>query len=426
MNKIIMLTNEFSPYTSGGGLGVAIMRLVEQLKKTSDLYVFFPQEGLVNEESLHADGFNLKPIMVQTRQFKSEKDMAKAMTFFCKKSLSISKKYVRLNDSILIAHDNEVALSLLMDKDKEAQAINKIFWMHSLYDHPQKKDFPTSVKKFFSHNSIMASAIDVSGHVIISNGVLDDALQIEWPKRLAEVQVAIQKANIEKRIMVVESTGCMPMFKNTYDCKSILTKYNCLEKPYVLFPSRPSMSKGFSFFVHIAKKLSHLKVDFISVGEPNEFLSKRGDNIRWVPWLSQEELSVLMRGALCVTLPSITEQYGLAAVESICSGSNTIYHNIGGLRALNSYDNAVPISLSYLDLFNLYSFWGDILDLTGNLWPVWDKYEPRFSRLLEQWTQVIESKINKEKFNNKPPIITTGGMPWGKIIETTIQEKRIF
>ncbi len=428
MKRLVMFSNELSPFTKGGGLGVAIRRLVEQLASISvEVHVFLPMDCLVDHHQLISN-LHVWFISIPCGEFSSEVKMAEAMTVFCKKAFGIVRAHGLLIDSIFVAHDNEMAISLMMFDCDEMSTTTRVFWMHSLYDHPQKSDYPFCVQELLPQNSIMASAIDVSDFVVMSSGVLNDALVLEWPSRLSDVQHAIKGAQTVGKIITAESIGCLPIdsTQTVLNNQLVVSKPDGEIIPYILFPSRPSLFKGFSFFAYFAKTLSHLNVEFISLGKPDSLLLSKSENIQWLPWLQEGELLALMKSAACVVVPSITEQYGLSAVEATYSGSSIIYHDVGGLRALAPYSNAMPVSLTTNDLNNLYDFWNDLLGSTGNLWPIWDERKSQFLDLLNRWTSIIEHAILTKKQPKIELMGFSGGELWGQILMRISKTEKNF
>src|ERR1051325_2255097 len=163
-----------------------------------------------------------------------------------------------------------------------------------------------------------------------------------------------------------------------------------LPSPYVLFPGRPSVDKGMGFFAAIAERLRADNITCVAVQRPAP-QAKPEDSplIHWLPWLTQDELSVAMRNAACTVLPSITEGFGLAAAESISQGVTTLYHEVGGHHSLRGFPNALPVPLTTNERARLYDLWLQLVDTHPNSWAVWSRYETSLRPLVDKWVEAI-------------------------------------
>ncbi|MDD3301801.1 MAG: glycogen/starch synthase [Patescibacteria group bacterium] len=412
MKKIIMISNELSPYKIYGGLGVATKRLTDQLISCGNsVTIIFPSNDYVFTKSM--DNLEIISFFMEDINYKSSNN--KIAEYFGNISKKIMTEIAKLNipkKSIFIVHDNEMALTVKLIK-KFFPDCKIIFWLHSLYDYPKRKFFNEDYKKLFSCESLLASAINNSDLIVTSSGIIKDSKTIEWPKVINEIKKSLIKAKNENKILEVESFGCLPKKlknKNNTEIKG--------DKDYFLFPSRPSFSKGIGFFGELSNNHKN-NYDFFAVGPMPKEILELYPAIKEIKWLSQEELFSLMKSAKGVILPSITEGYGLSAAESILLSATTIYHDVGGHDILKNYHNSFFPSLTKKQKEKLYLFWGELLEEKQEPIKIWLKSKANFNDLFEWWEKIITTlpstnKKNKNKKNNKT---------WGQLITEEIEKR---
>ncbi len=383
MKRVAMISNELAPYRCDGGLGVAVERLCLQLSASkTETTVFFPSKQQYPRHADHSSLLTPIAIPISTGPFDTEKQFAAAATDFC---WAASERITPDEFDCVVAHDNESAFSTVLSAKV---AIPTVFWLHSLYDHPRKSDLPTHASTLLQSPSLVASAVASADVVVASSGLLHDARQISWPKRLGDLQTSLLSAADTGKMLLAESLGCLPDAGQISTAASSATSVVAEGRPYVLFAGRPVISKGIGFYQAIAERMSGCGIDFVAVGQPSDEILCNCRNIRWIPWLPQIELFGLMTRAAAVVHPSITEGYGLAAAESCLLNENVLCHEVGGLRALTERGLAQGIALTDDELISLYELWAKLLSMeNGEYWKLWQRYLPRFRRLTSQWAQ---------------------------------------
>lgn len=405
-----MLSNEFGPYKICGGLGVAMSRLFNQFNERNiRVTVIFP----TNKKLLITNKSILPFLVEDINQKSSIKEIAQYFDCVSREAICQAKKIEGFEESIIIVHDNEMALTVPLLK-KENGNIKIIFWLHSLYNYPQKRFFSKNNQKLFSKKSLLASAVDLSDLLVTSSGLINEATNFIWPNELRDLQLEIIKKNNTNQIIVVESLGCLPK-KETLN-EILITPEN--KRDFFLFPSRPSLSKGIGFFGELTEKFSQ-KFDFLAVGPIDKKITKVYPKIIEIGWLEQEKLFSLMKSAKSVLLPSITEGYGLSAAESILFSAKTIYHSIGGQSCLNGFVNATPIILNNKQKKCLYLFWCELLKNQENPIKTWLMFKDKFDDILELWSSSIINPVTKK--SNQSPTEKS----WASIIKSEI-EKRMW
>ena len=104
---------------------------------------------------------------------------------------------------------------------------------------------------------------------------------------------------------------------------------------YVLSYGRLSEEKGVETVIRAAKQLPDIRFKIVGTG-PEEAklhaLAHGSDNIEFVGFRSGEALWDLLRGSLCVLIPSrVHENFPLTALEAISAGKPVIGSNVGGM-----------------------------------------------------------------------------------------------
>jgi hypothetical protein len=421
VKSVTMIAWDFNPFYVRGGTAYAIRRLADQFTEQGiATTVLLPARD--NNEIQHnlssllrtktvkiGDEFRNAPRIVQCREF-------------CSGALEVLEQ-TGTNSEAIIAHSDEAAMFLVMRNGNKSSGPS-VFWLHSLYD-PPLNDFSDEQRRSLPAQSLLASAVLTADVVVTSTGVLKDAQEFEWPAGLEELQKALMIASTEQRILTVEAVGCLPEVAKDADLSLRTTsKLQNLKQPYVLFPCRPTVDKGIGIFALIAEQLQQEGLACVAVGPPNHgpVVNSRAQNaaIQWLPWLSQDELRIAMRNAVCTVLPSITEGFGLAAAESASLGVVTLYQQVGGHHGLQSFPNAVPIELTTDERTQLYRLWTELVAVDPDSWSVWSKYESSFRPLIERWVKAIRTAI-KHSAVDFTSVAPATGQRWGNRLRSRIE-----
>jgi glycosyltransferase involved in cell wall biosynthesis len=405
-----MISSELAPYRCFGGLGVAVENLSSQLVSLGvTTEVFFPLSDPPVIAHHRMNGLIPSAVDVPIDSAnQNDVELAPNLTIFCQKALS---SLTRKSKNFFVAHDNEAAISVVIGKQLEAPSV---FWLHSLYDHPVRSDFPVAIKRLLKSESLLSSAISDSHMMVTSSGMLKDALSIKWPDRLREVQQAIQDADRNKKIILTESLGLLKERVASVVNADAVAKYGLTKKPFILFSSRPVLYKGIGFFELIAKKMRSEKLEFVAVGCPSDEVRSLCKNILWIPWLEKNELFNLMAKAIAVVHPSLTEGYGLAAAESTMFNRNVFCHPVGGLQILIERQLANEVSLTREELYSLYELWSSLLITNSQRDAVatWHEQSASFEGLVGKWVNNLSRKLFEKENSAKQESQIWGGQSW--------------
>ena len=399
MKSVTMISWEFAPFYVRGGTAYAIRRLADQLTalgiETRVLLPDWPNVDLGPDLPAL-----LKPIRMPMRTALRDAPPVLQYSEFCRAAVeAVEQTESSFGSDAVIAHSDHGAMFIVLRRQRRSSAPS-VFWLHSLYD-PPISDFSSQQRRLLPSESLLASTVMMADIVVTSRGILKDARDFEWPDRLKKLQQALTIAAAEQRVLTVESVGCLPAAHNSNGKDSAGSEVENLKDlplPFVLFPSRPAMAKGFGISAAIAERLHADKIACVAVRPPAHQASphtpSRNGHVQWLPWLTQNELTVAMRAATCTVLPSITEGFGLTAAESISLGVPTLYHQVGGHHGLPAIPNALPISLTTTERARLYRLWSDLSVDHSDSWSIWTKYEASLKPLADKCVEAIRSVIS--------------------------------
>lgn len=396
LKSVTMISWELHPFHTRGGTAYAIRRLADQLTELGiETRVLLPDCLDVQPGSDLSP--LLTPVLLPMRPEFLRAPRAPQTFEFGRLAVEESR-----GSDAVVAHSAEGAM-FIVQRGERRHVEPSVFWLHSLFD-PSIDDLSIDQRRGFPSSSLLASAVMMADLVVTSTGVLRDAREFEWPDRLKELQNALTTALAEERVLTVESTGCLA--EVLPDSRG--SNLEELESPYVLFPGRPTVDKGFGLFAAIAERLRDYDIACVAVRHPSQQTPPSSEfrNIYWLPWLAQSELRVAMRNAACTVLPSITEGFGLAAAESISQGVTTVYQEVGGHHVLRGLPNALPVPLSTSERAQLYGLWSELIEMYPDFWPVWTRHENSLRPLIDKWVEAIRSVVNggieKTQFPEQP------------------------
>jgi glycosyltransferase involved in cell wall biosynthesis len=398
VKSVTMISWELDPFHTLGGTAYAIRRLADQLTELGiETRVLLP-DGLDTRPAKNAAPL-LKPMLLNTPAELHRASRGVQCSEFGRAALeAVEQISANGGSDAVIAHSLEGAMFIVLRSGKPSREPS-VFWLHSLYD-PLLDDLPKEQRHLMPFRTLLASAVMLADIVVTSTGILKDAREFEWPGRLKELQKALTLASAERRVLTVESTGCLPGVpedsRNEMIQSSNPENLTNIPSPYVLFPGRPSVDKGLGIFAAIAERLRADNIACVAVRRPahgaKSEIQSRDAPLHWLPWLTQQELAVAMRNAACTVLPSITEGFGLAAAESVSRGVITLYQKVGGHHGLPALPNALPVPLTTTERAHLYGLWSELFG-SHDYWAVWNRYEISLGPLVDKWVEAIRSVV---------------------------------
>ncbi|CAN5905304.1 glycosyltransferase family 1 protein [soil metagenome] len=117
---------------------------------------------------------------------------------------------------------------------------------------------------------------------------------------------------------------------------SILGKHDLTERPFVFAVSSLNPSKNFQAVIEAANILGDRGFDFVIAGGSNSkvFQASQQDlsgNVKYLGYVSNEELRALYEHAACYLMPSLYEGFGLTPLEAMTCGCPVLVSNAASL-----------------------------------------------------------------------------------------------
>ncbi|WOJ90321.1 glycosyltransferase family 1 protein [Methylocapsa polymorpha] len=118
-----------------------------------------------------------------------------------------------------------------------------------------------------------------------------------------------------------------------------LSRYAATEakrRPFVFVLGSRARHKNVAILLSIAKEIDELGLDILMAGAPCHTFSAieaqpAPENVRFLGFVSDDDLAALYQTALCFAFPSLTEGFGLPALEALALGCPVIASNAASL-----------------------------------------------------------------------------------------------
>lgn len=106
-------------------------------------------------------------------------------------------------------------------------------------------------------------------------------------------------------------------------------------RPFVFILGSRALHKNVQILFDIAKELDALGLDLLVAGAPNRYFSpveqSAAPNVRMLGFVTDDDLAALYRSAFCFAFPSLTEGFGLPALEAMALGCPVIVSGCASL-----------------------------------------------------------------------------------------------
>jgi glycosyltransferase involved in cell wall biosynthesis len=113
-----------------------------------------------------------------------------------------------------------------------------------------------------------------------------------------------------------------------------------IAKPYILFVGTIQPRKNIAKLIEAVSLLKEKQVQLVVVGKkgwlweeilaaPEKF--KIADRVKFLDFVTNEDLPILYKNALCFVLPSLYEGFGLPVLEAMKFGCPTVISNVSSL-----------------------------------------------------------------------------------------------
>ena len=185
----------------------------------------------------------------------------------------------------------------------------------------------------FLHSEIShdKTKVDISSLQISPNIVETQKRKLNWMSKESQMIIcdSISTKNDAKKILNIPERCLRVIYpavtvSNISDSRSneINKKYN-LSKKYILSVGKVEPRKNIKRLIEAFKKTSLSDIDLVIIGnlgwEENEIMQST-ENVKFLGYVSDEELYSIYKKALCFIYPSIYEGFGLPLVEAMNYG----------------------------------------------------------------------------------------------------------
>ena len=106
-------------------------------------------------------------------------------------------------------------------------------------------------------------------------------------------------------------------------------------RPYVFVLGSRALHKNVHILFEIAQELDALGLDLLVAGASNRYFSPveqtTASNVRMLGFVTDDDLAALYRNAFCFAFPSMTEGFGIPALEAMALGCPVIASNCASL-----------------------------------------------------------------------------------------------
>lgn len=346
--KILMFGWELPPFNSGG-LGVACYGLSKALSKKADILFVLPRKVEVDADFLKllfASNIKvttidspLRPYMTSAEYSRLEEDI----TLYGNNLFSEVKRYamearkiaMREDFDIIHAHDwlsFEAGMAA-----KEVSGKPLVVQLHSTeFDRCGGLNLNKTVFEIEKRGMQMADKV-----VGVSN----------MTKKIIEEQYEIPS----EKVYAVHNRINADEYKNQANDKIFQIKKD--GKKIVLFAGRITLQKGPEYFLNVAKKILEFdkNILFIMAGSGDmeyQIMDEAAvmgisDKVLFTGFLRGEELAQIFKMADVFVMPSVSEPFGIAALESIVHGTPVIVSKQSGVSEI--VQNALKVDFWDID-----------------------------------------------------------------------------
>lgn len=346
--KILMFGWELPPFNSGG-LGVACYGLSKALSKKADILFVLPRKVEVDADFLKllfASNIKvttidspLRPYITSAEYSRLEEDI----TLYGNNLFSEVKRYamearkiaMREDFDIIHAHDwlsFEAGMAA-----KEVSGKPLVVQLHSTeFDRCGGLNLNKTVFEIEKRGMQMADKV-----VGVSN----------MTKKIIEEQYEIPS----EKVYAVHNRINADEYKNQANDKIFQIKKD--GKKIVLFAGRITLQKGPEYFLNVAKKILEFdkNILFIMAGSGDmeyQIMDEAAvmgisDKVLFTGFLRGEELAQIFKMADVFVMPSVSEPFGIAALESIVHGTPVIVSKQSGVSEI--VQNALKVDFWDID-----------------------------------------------------------------------------
>ncbi len=386
--KVLMFGWEFPPFNSGG-LGTACLGLTKALCAQNVAITFvLPKEVDVSPSHLKMRfaGVSIKRVDVMLSAYVDSKRYG--LLRFGSGSLLYG---VGLIDEVY----RYALLAKEIAQSEDFQIIHAHDWLSFLAGIEAKK---ISGKPLIIH--VHSTEFDRTGGNNMNQQVyLVERVGMEQADKIIAVsnftkQLIVEKYGISSDKIEVIYNG-VDQTSPVVEREHPLTYFKTIGCKVVLFVGRVTLQKGPDYFLKAAKKVLEYDPNVVFViagsGDMEEQLIEAavnlgiGDKVIFTGFLRGEELNRIYQTADLFVLPSVSEPFGIAPLESVINGTPVLISKQSGVSEVLSH----ALKADFWDVEEMTDM---ILSVVGN---------PSLQKTLKQNSQEEVKKITWEKSANK-------------------------
>lgn len=351
--KILMFGWEFPPFNSGG-LGVACYGLTRSLAQLGARVVFVLPKNLGAKSEHVGFRFADKTIHLKNKNITFKELKALLYPYIDEErysEISVEQEYRMLEDGGAIPYAKDLYSEVLrygmLSRNIAATEKFDVIHAHDWLSFPAGVEAKRiSGKKLISH--IHATEYDRTGwnginkrvHAIEKRGLelADTVVAVSDLTR----QVVIDKYNIKpNKVEVVHNGIDLDYFEKEEGGKAKYDSFRRSGYKMVLFLGRITIQKGPDYFIQAAKRVLEYdpKVFFLMVGSGDmkrELMHKAAeysiaDKVLFGGWMTGRELGYAYKASDLFIMPSVSEPFGITALESMINRTPVIVSKQSGV-----------------------------------------------------------------------------------------------
>jgi|LauGreDrversion4_2_1035121.scaffolds.fasta_scaffold66814_3 glycogen(starch) synthase len=306
--RVLMLGWEFPPHINGG-MGVACYEISKHLQKYCDIQLVLPNlENTLSHEHSH---IKIDSMGVPVRAYDNiNLSVQRQVLDFTQ---LVYEKYKFYEFDVIYAHDWLTT---------QAAILLKQFCQKPMVLHIHSTEFDRSIQK-----------------------PLQDIIGFEQTGLMHADMVITVSHYTKQKIMDNFSTDAskIKVFHLTYpsDCGQFAVESRCKRKKYVTFVGRLTAQKGPFNYLQMVRKILKIRDDihFLIAGDGDlkpdmvEYIAKYRlhKHVHFLGFLNRVALNQVLQQSSVFVMPSISEPFGLVAMEALACGTPIIISSCSGV-----------------------------------------------------------------------------------------------
>lgn len=190
-----------------------------------------------------------------------------------------------------------------------------------------------AIKKY-GYNLTFKHAIETSTKIITVSNFVRKQLVDEWAVKLEKIEVIYEA--VEEKIIALAKNITQAQINE------ILEKFG-IGSPFIFYVGNAHPHKNLEGLIEVFLKLkdNFPKLILVLAGKDHYFWKRikikyTDSSIKYVGFVSDEQLVALYKSAVCYCLPSFEEGFGIPLLEAFACGCPVVASDIGALREIGA------------------------------------------------------------------------------------------